>query len=246
MDKRDQETLEWLVQFSQMSLEELKPGDRAKLLVDGEEYLSPEMDLRAFERYFSPSYTRHMEKKDWKTMFSRMAWAFQPKPSRESQKNWDKIVSLKKAIQRAIRFLAEEDPSRVIVGGGKESFWATEVIIHTNKEPGKPFALSLIPITKSHDEYVQVRLFMLLNKLPRSTIHQCPGCEKYFLNASLRKKRFCSPPCMWRFNARKRREADREGYNAKQREIMRRKYAEERKRKLGPNVKVGRIAKEAV
>jgi hypothetical protein len=112
------------------------------------------------------------------------------------------------------------------------------------------FRWSFLPLTDSPSGYIRLKLFRLLDGLPCSTIQRCPGCEKYFLNTTLRKKRFCSPRCMWRVNAEKRREELKEkhpgeykAYLKKQKEIMRRKYEEKRKAQLGPNVKVGRKGK---
>jgi len=39
------EAREWLLQFSQVNLDQLRPGDKAKLLVEAEEYLSPHNEL---------------------------------------------------------------------------------------------------------------------------------------------------------------------------------------------------------
>lgn len=88
----------------------------------------------------------------------------------------------------------------------------------------KIFRLSLIPITETQEEYVLLKLARLLDGLPRWSIQRCPGCEKYFLNASWRKKRFCSPRCMWPVRAEERRKADPEKYRADFREYMRKRY----------------------
>jgi hypothetical protein len=86
------------------------------------------------------------------------------------------------------------------------------------------YYLSLLPLTDSHEDYIRLTLFQLLDGLSRATINKCPICKKYFLNTTLRKKRFCSPKCIWRFNAKKRRETDPEAYKKYQKELMQDKY----------------------
>lgn len=70
-----------------------------------------------------------------------------------------------------------------------------------------------------------------LNGIPRDAIKTCRECGKYFLHLSKKPKYFCSPKCTVKATSRRRRERDPEGYRAKQREIMRKKYEKDQKAK---------------
>jgi len=74
---------------------------------------------------------------------------------------------------------------------------------------------------KSDEDIAIYKFIHLLSLIPRSAIRKCEGCKRYFFNPTQRKKRFCNVHCTWRYSAKKRREADPEGYRAKQRAIMR-------------------------
>jgi hypothetical protein len=73
----------------------------------------------------------------------------------------------------------------------------------------------------------------VLDGIPVDSIKTCRECTRYFLHLSAKTKYYCSAKCTSRALSRKRREADPEGYRAKQREIMRRKYKRDQARKLG-------------
>jgi hypothetical protein len=85
-------------------------------------------------------------------------------------------------------------------------------------------------------------LLVGLRDLPLEAIRKCPMCERYFLHLSKRRRTYCSPRCTSKAHAEKRK-SDPEAYKKylkKQKQIMRRKYETEQKRKLGPRVKVRR------
>jgi hypothetical protein len=66
----------------------------------------------------------------------------------------------------------------------------------------------------------------------------CEHCHHWFFNS--REKRFCSPPCNWKFNAEQRRglkgSKQRKAYNKHQAEIKRKQYAK-KKTAQGPKGK---------
>jgi hypothetical protein len=86
-------------------------------------------------------------------------------------------------------------------------------VFHWERQCNGRYSLSWVPLYQDQEDYIEAKLYKLLDGLPSATVYQCPGCRKYSVNFTLRKKQFCSPRCMSRVNTRKRREADREGYN---------------------------------
>ena len=72
-----------------------------------------------------------------------------------------------------------------------------------------------------------------LDGVPANSIKNCLECGKFFLHLSRKERFYCSPQCTSRRLSRKRREEDREGYNAKQAKIKRKKYRKDRAKKLG-------------
>ncbi len=72
-----------------------------------------------------------------------------------------------------------------------------------------------------------------LDGVPADSVKRCLECGKLFLHLSRKERFYCSPQCTSRRLSRKRREEDREGYNAKQAEIMKKKYREKKAKMLG-------------
>lgn len=85
-----------------------------------------------------------------------------------------------------------------------------------------------VPKLEEWVELAKLTFYISANGLPQYAIAPCKECGKYFLHLSKKVKYFCSPRCASRNLSRKRRERDPEGYRAKQREIMRRKYREQK------------------
>ena len=218
MEKQRQEALEWFVQFANMNLNELRPGDKAKLIVESEEYLFPTKEVKDLQ--FGPKAAQQV-----------MAWAFKEPPPRESEEYWSTILHLQDIVKRTLYMLAEKAP---IPGKAFDYAFQTGARVWTvmvrSEWNHEKFIFSYIPLAKSQDDYIQIKLHLLLNGLPRSNFQRClaPKCGKYFVNVSLRKKRFCSPRCLWRFNAEKRRKADPEGYKEYQKQLMKDRYREEK------------------
>ena len=227
MEKERQEALEWFVQFANMNLKTIKPGDKAKLLVESEEYLLPMKDLEKaglggpvsdnlYKLYEPLGLTRKdVEKK----RMGIMAWASEI-PKKHTLEYWAMIEDLQKIVLETLREVSGHGGDTVRFGFG----WEGRMMVMAVWE--KTLNLSFIPCASTHHEYIQLKIYQLLNGLPRGAIEKCPGCKKYFLNPSFRKKTFCSPRCMWRVNTAKRREADREGYNEYQAKLMKDRYRE--------------------
>jgi hypothetical protein len=230
MEREKREALEWFVQFANMDLGQLKPGDRAKLLVESGEYLSPTKDVEQFRE--------HLE-------------LIQGRGSLEDLKNtpgqfWQYIVSLQGVVKRTLESIFNFSfPPPKIFKHARELIWSGNLYGAVSYKSEK-FYFSFLPLTTKDEEYIEFKLYQVLDGLFISTLQRCPGCTKYYLNFTKRRKRFCSPKCMWKVNAEKRREELRKhpskykAYLNKQRVIMRKKYEEKRKAESGPNVKVGR------
>ncbi|MGO8991201.1 MAG: hypothetical protein ACLQGU_17785 [bacterium] len=239
-----QEALQWFVNFGNMALDEISPGDRAKLLVEAEEYLWPMEELKEYQGMFPLPLTAKQLK--------RLAWALEI-PTKESREHWTAILQSQKTVQQLfLRYIipvarpltgvapAPPVPSIVIRGQDEMLWWV-------GKGYKFPYKIKFLPVTESQEDYLHLKLFTLLEGFPDHAIKVCPGCKKYFLNTSLRKKEFCSPKCMWRVIAGKRRKELKEkhpkkykDYLKKQKAIMKQRYVEKRRKQLGFKVKVGR------
>jgi len=224
MEKK--EALQWFVDFANMDLEAIKPGDKAKLLVEAEDYLWPKGELKEYQEGCPLPLTAKQ--------LRCLAWTLEI-PHKESQEYWTAILQSQKAIQQLfLRHLipiarsstdrpvssSEKPTPSIVIRGHDEMLW------WVGKGHKFPYKIKFLPVTGSQEDYLGLKIFMLLEGLPDHAIRVCPGCRKYFLNASLRKKEFCSPRCMWKVNSRKRREADPEGYREYQRKLMQDRYRE--------------------
>lgn len=271
------ETLGWFISFANMELQGIKPEDKARLLVESQEYLFSKKEMEAFDSFFRQRKVYSIEiptdgskveldmksaipKEEMpvpKEFFGKMQWAFK-QPLTEY---WNSLVNLQGVVREVfwqitegatLYKISEAGPghtkeTRAIETGGISMVSEETMIVKMEMGHGKePFRLSYLPLTESQNDYLRIKLYRLLDGLPSHTIRNCPGCKKYFLNASRRKKTFCSPKCRGRVNAGRWRKDLKENpkkykaYLKKQREIMSQEYEKEQRAKLGPNVKIGR------
>lgn len=225
MKKESAETLQWFVDFANMDLETIRPGDRAKLVVEAADYLFPWKEMGEFQNMPLT-----------KTQLKTMAWALE-RVDKGSQEYWDTILRSQKSIRELFyNYLipsVHPSPSGSTRPGRKPSeapskyLWGSDEFLWRVTSGYKiPYALSFLPITRSQDDYACFRIIRLLDGFPDHAIRVCPGCKKFFFNPTGRKKGFCSPRCMWRVNTAKRREADPEGYREYQKTLMRDRYRE--------------------
>ncbi len=91
--------------------------------------------------------------------------------------------------------------------------------------------------TKPDDENIAISIFSRaidsLKPIPVSAFRVCEGCNKYFFptgKGSQQNRRFCTRSCNARYNAEIRRKKDPEAYKEKQRNIMRKRYADNKKK----------------
>jgi len=209
-----QKALQWFVDFANLNLETISPGDRAKLLVESGEYLFPQEEVSEWNNSVLPLSRRERE---------GVAWAFKI-PDKESNEYWSIILHLHKVVLAQFLELIVSAPH--IKKDGYETMAVR--IVWGNKTP---FSLSFFPITENQEEYVRFKIFRLLEGFPGHAIRKCPGCQRFLFNPTRREKAFCSPQCMWRVIAGKRRKELKEkhpkkykAYLKKQSEIMRQRY----------------------
>ena len=166
----------------------------------------------------------------------------------EKTEYWNTLVRLQAVVKTIFEKIADKpfdirteieesykpfDPENERKGckNGISTLIIDKVIFCFDEYSGK-YVFTWLPFT-THERYIELKIYRMLDGLPRYVIRKCEGCDKYFLYKPQRKKNFCSPRCMWRKNAEKRRKADPEGYRAKQREIMRKKYLKDSAEKRG-------------
>jgi len=204
------EALQWFVEFANRDLNGLTPGDKAKLLVESTEHLFPVKHLQGF----SPS----------ELLARKMQWAVKPPPQKDSEEYWSLILRLQNVVREELQRLIGGREFQDIPGttcGHSENYppfkmCAEPALFCLEANPDR-FSFYVIA-RKNQDDHVRLKLNLLLNGLPRSALNRCLSsiqkklCGKYFINVSRRKKRFCSPQCLWRFNTAKRKGADPQGY----------------------------------
>lgn len=78
------------------------------------------------------------------------------------------------------------------------------------------------------DTYLKIILLDTFQEMSLKAIRQCKECGRYFVHLSKRERDYCCNKCASRAGARKRRREDPEGYKAKMRGYMKRKYREKR------------------
>jgi hypothetical protein len=206
MDRK--EALQWFVDFTNMDLDQLKRGDKEKLFVEAEECLFVTED----------SLRWGISDKDVLDIFKKeMAWVSKI-PPKDTPEYWHLLKKLQQEVKELFNLTGTTGLSRWM--------WMGRILVSLKRN--RAFEMSFAPLAGSHEDYIKALFFQLLHGFPRHVIRNCPGCEKYFLNAAFREKRFCSSRCMSRVNAAKRREADREGYRKYQRELMRDRYREKK------------------
>ena len=97
------------------------------------------------------------------------------------------------------------------------------------------------PIKDAVEQFKEA--LILASPLDVTVFRKCEGCGNYFFQEH-RKKRFCTRLCNLRYNAKKRRgekgSKQREEYNKLQKDLMKKRYREKKKKELGNKIKVGR------
>jgi len=106
----------------------------------------------------------------------------------------------------------------------KVKYSLDDYLLDTKKDPSKLAHIA------------ELSLSLAVDGIPLEAIRICPECGRHFFHLSKKPRYYCSPTCTSRAISRRRRQANPEGYRARQREIMRKKYREGAK-KIGKPTK---------
>jgi len=204
MDEKKNATVEWFVNFAQMDLERLGAGDRAKLEVEAREYLFPSIPLPIFDDE-TRSLLRTKYRK-WITPSDSIAVRSEKEnhwiseiPERNTPEYWSLIVDCQKNVFDALK---RYTGGRTVERSSSPAFY---VFLGREK-----FEFIIVPLMEEYSDYAVIKLNMALDGLPVTCLQHCQSCRRIFFNPSQRKMKYCSTKCLWRFNTRKKREADRE------------------------------------
>jgi hypothetical protein len=203
-EEKSVRALEWFVDFANLDLKQIGPGDKAKLLVESD-HLWPIRELKSY------CQGAPLSKKN----LSVFSWVLEL-PGKKSPEYWNAIVAAQTGIRKLFSLLQitthpspenANAPSKAIgsvIRGHDEMLWWMV------KGHGVPYTLTFLPVTKSQEDYTGLKILMLLRGLNQHAIRRCPGCGQWFLNPTDREKNFCGNRCIWRTNTAKRRKAAKE------------------------------------
>jgi hypothetical protein len=209
-EEKSVRALEWFVDFANLDLKLIGPGDKAKLLVESD-HLWPIRELKSY------CQGAPLSKKN----LSVFSWVLEL-PGKKSPEYWNAIVAAQTGIRKLFSLLQitthpspenANAPSKAIgsvIRGHDEMLWWMV------KGHGVPYTLTFLPVTKSQEDYSGLKILMLLRGLNQHTIRRCPGCGQWFLNPTDREKRFCGNRCMWRTNTAKRRAKEKSEASGKE------------------------------
>ena len=177
MKKGNIEAIQWFVTFVNLDLERIKPGDKAKLLVEADEYLWPREELREYQealRSFDlPEGSRRP-----------LAWASKI-PSKESEEYWSAILDLQGMAQGLLAALSddatEDQPFKLMLHGLGMSIWWAE------KERQTGYTIKTVFAARDQRSYVWAKILTALDGFPEHAIRECPGCNKFFLTHKQKK-----------------------------------------------------------
>jgi hypothetical protein len=214
--KERTDRINWFLDFVQMDLASLSPGDRAKLCYEAEEILF-DRKLIDQEEVFNP--------------LIKEVRIFYDKLKIPSLKKLDEFFEVLRDRQTDIRdyileFIAE------IASKGKTYFQAglqAQMVVKT--EEGLMIT-SYLPSTVYIEGFAFGRFLNAIDRMPVKGFRECLECKKMFFYPHKRKKEFCTLKCGWKFFARQRRESDPEGYKKYQRELMSKRYREKKRKQF--------------
>lgn len=241
IEKANIKAVEWILEFLADDLDNISDLDFSKCVLDAQYYFVDQWAVQ----WLSPpesasSRSDQVRRKTYKKELPTEKTFGVIGPSRYPDNYpWRETLKEVQANLRTIaKELSEDQPGRqgIIKEVGKVS-------LVFDRGPEGMF-IRFNPISSildfhqipKREELVQLAertFYISANGLPPNAIRPCKECGKYFLHLSEKVKYFCSPRCASRNLSRERREKDPEGYRAKQREIMRRKYQERRAKESG-------------
>lgn len=204
-EERRIEALQWFADFCNLDLEQIGPGDRAKLLVESD-CLWPGKEMKSYDPLTQLS----------KEALNGFSWALEI-PGKKSPEYWSAIVAAQKFVRDLFTLLqitARRSPEVTGPPPTAMSFLLRgndEVLWWLGKGPGVPYTLMVLPVTKSQEDYLRLKILRLLEGFNQHAIRRCAGCGRWFFNPTNREKRFCGNRCIWRTNTAKRRKAASKG-----------------------------------
>jgi len=238
MDEMKNATVEWFVNFAQMDLERLGPGDRAKLEVEAKENLFPSIPLPIAGVKVETKFKTGTEIKqdlpdlqEWINYIDarhpQRGPVIEKLPERGTPQYWSFIVESQKNVHDALKkysgeFRIDESFSQAFyffIGGEK-------------------FEFIIVPMMEKHSDYAVIKLNMALDGLPVTCLQNCQSCKRLFFNPSQRKMKYCSTKCLWRFNTQKRRTAMGIGYKPQQENMQRVKRVRDLNKKMESNARI--------
>ena len=88
----------------------------------------------------------------------------------------------------------------------------------------KCLKIEMIVLAKDLKEWCKIKFLGILSGVPLVGLRFCLECNRAFYLTGRWNKKYCTSKCARRASARRCRQADTEGYNKKQRDIMRANY----------------------
>jgi hypothetical protein len=186
--------LEWLVEFSQVDLVEISPGEKAKLLIEANEILVPRNKIANLGTRLRKGSTVGTVLRP--KFLKSLGWVDKiPSPNTDSF--WELLVGLQKLILAEVKGLLSGEITSKVLGLGIISF-------SPNKQTGR-YQVSTLPVTDTIEGFVITNFYKSFHAYPISSLKECLSCRKIFVEISLREKYYCSPQCHWRHSQQKRR-----------------------------------------
>jgi len=222
MEKERRQKLEWFIQFSNMDLDKLRPGDKAKLEVEAPDNLFPRKELEEITIPQQGASHPRFPLYGFETYLPK--WILEPL-------TWDTINELQTQVKNVLSSLSQRKEDRP---GALTFPTKTNFIFNWNDR----FRLSKIPLPTDHETYIALKIYDLVNGLSTDVIQKCKACGKYFLKPNRRKKLFCSYDCNWKYHGQIYRQ--NENYKKRKRNSQWKRYPKDLERKLGRRVKVKR------
>ena len=223
MQEDQKKILDWLIRFAQEE-------DLSKITLE-QKYLFPIEEKRVIDKYLKNSSSRTRfeisKPRTVNKVMENLKWILEPLPrKKEPEKYWQKVFELQRLIQAALILFLDTDPREMRITFIGDTLWEFK------EGQGKKYSLSAYFLPENHEAYLHSKILDLLAGLPTSSLWRCKDCGKIFLNSTFRPKKFCSNKCLWRFNTRKWREANRAKYNEDQAQKMWEKHPPKIRRRV--------------
>jgi hypothetical protein len=206
-DLKKKDKLSWIVRFLQTDLDNLSRGEKKRL---------------AFSSMLLPLFGAHVIK----VLSSHKTWEerdehFFPLP-------WEGLKHLQDGMNKFFHSLLDQKE-----GGSGLCLPSTERELTISNDGSYKIEY---PSRISAQKIVEVSIFIsefadLLNGLPKDWIRKCPGCEKFFVHLSKKKRLYCSNRCAYKtiYRSRVERLLKNGQYGAyldKQNKVMKKRYKE--------------------